>query len=108
MSPWARLLDWLAFRYAVLFIVSAGNDLRPLTVDAPGNTLPGMTPDERAALAFTALTSENTGRRLIAPAEAINVLTVGAAHSDGAQPVAVPDRFDLFASGGLRACEDLG
>ena len=26
MSPWARLLDWLAFKYRVLFVVSAGND----------------------------------------------------------------------------------
>ena len=108
MSPWARLLDWLAFRYAVLFIVSAGNDLRPLVVNTPGNTLAGMTPDERAALAFTALTSENAGRRLIAPAEAINVLTVGAAHSDGAQPVAVPDRFDLFVAGGLSPLSRVG
>lgn len=108
MSPWARLLDWLSFRYAVLFIVSAGNDLRPLVVNAPGNTLPSMTPDERAGLAFTSLTSENTGRRLIAPAEAINVLTVGAAHADGAQAPAVPDRFDLFPAGGLSPLSRVG
>lgn len=108
MSPWARLLDWLAFRYAILFIVSAGNDLRPLIVNTPGNTLPGLTPDERAALAFTALTRENAGRRLIAPAEAINVLTVGAAHADSAQPLAVPDRYDLFTIGGLSPLSRVG
>lgn len=100
MSPWARLLDWLAVRYSVLFIVSAGNDLRPLTLNAPGNTLQGMTPDERAALAFTALTSESAGRRLIAPAEAMNVLTVGALHADRAQYGVAAGRFDLFAHGG--------
>ena len=108
MSPWARLLDWLAYRYALLFIVSAGNDLRPLTLNTPGNTLSGTTTQERAMLAFTALTSENTGRRLIAPAEAMNVLTVGAVHADGAQPFAVPDRFDLFASGGLSPLSRVG
>jgi hypothetical protein len=108
MSPWARLLDWLAYRYSVLFIVSAGNDLRPLTLNAPGNTLPGMTPDARQNLAFTALTSENTGRRLIAPAEAMNALTVGAIHADRAQPAAILDRFDLFASGGLSPLSRVG
>jgi hypothetical protein len=25
LSPWARLLDWLSYRYRVLFVVSAGN-----------------------------------------------------------------------------------
>jgi hypothetical protein len=108
MSPWARLLDWLAVRYSVLFIVSAGNDVRPLTLNAPGNTLQAMTPEERNALAFTALTSESTGRRLIAPAESMNALTVGALHADHAQPVAVPDRFDLFASGGISPLSRVG
>lgn len=108
MSPWARLLDWLAYQYSVLFVVSAGNDLRPLTLNAPGNTLPAMTPDARRKLAFTALTSENTGRRLIAPAEAMNALTVGALHADRAQPAAVPDRFDLFADGGLSPLSRVG
>lgn len=108
MSPWARLLDWLAVRHSVLFIVSAGNDLRPLTLNAPGNTLQGMTPDERTALAFAALTSESAGRRLIAPAEAMNALTVGALHADKAQLVAAPGRFDLFASGGLSPLSRVG
>jgi hypothetical protein len=30
LSPWAKLLDWLAWRYQVLFIVSAGNHGRAL------------------------------------------------------------------------------
>jgi hypothetical protein len=99
-SPWARLLDWLSHRYAVLFIVSAGNDPRPIRLNAPGNTLGGMTPAQRAALAFSALTRQSTDRRLIAPAEAINALTVGAVHKDGAQASVTPGRFDLFAAGG--------
>ena len=36
ISPWARLLDYLAHRYGVLFLVSAGNVLAPLPV--PGHT----------------------------------------------------------------------
>lgn len=108
MSPWARLLDWLAFRYAVLFIVSAGNDLRPLALNSPRDTLSNLTPDDRAALAFASLVSESTDRRLFAPAEAMNVLTVGALHADHAQPPVVPGRFDLFANGGLSPLSRIG
>lgn len=108
MSPWARLLDWLAFRYSVLFIVSAGNDLRPITLNTPANTLDGMTAGQRSALAFTAMTTEHIERRLIAPAEALNVLTVGALHADSANPPIVPGRYDLFAAGGLSPLSRVG
>lgn len=108
MSPWARLLDWLAFRYSILFIVSAGNDVRPLALNTPSNTLAGLTADARSALAFAALTGESTGRRLLAPAEAINVLTVGALHADQAQPPVIPNRFDLFTAGGLSPLSRVG
>lgn len=108
MSPWARLLDWLAFRYSILFIVSAGNDDRPLSLDTPRNTLTGLTADARAALALVALTSESVDRRLLVPSEAMNALTVGAIHTDQAQPIVVPNRFDLFASGGLSPLSRIG
>ena len=68
MSPWARLLDWLSFRYSVLFIVSAGNDMRALSLDTPSHTLEGLTAEQRSALAFTAMTTEHIERRLLAPA----------------------------------------
>lgn len=108
MSPWARLLDWLSFRYSVLFIVSAGNDMRALSLDTPSHTLDGLTAGQRSALAFTAMTTEHIERRLLAPAEALNVLTVGALHADQANPPVVPGRFDLFTAGGLSPLSRVG
>lgn len=108
MSPWARLLDWLAHRYSVLFIVSAGNDPSPLVLQTPRNSLAGMTPLAREALAFTALIRASTDRRLMAPAESINALTVGAVHADAAPDVALPHRFDLFAPHGLSPLSRVG
>lgn len=108
MSPWARLLDWLAFRYSVLFIVSAGNDLRAISLNTPADTLDALSPEQRSALAFTALTREHIERRLIAPAEALNVLTVGAVHADSANSPAVPGRYDLFSAGGLSPLSRVG
>lgn len=108
ISPWARLLDWLSFRYSVLFILSAGNDMRALALDTPSHTLDGLTAQQRSALAFTAMTSEHMERRLLAPAEALNVLTVGALHADLANPPVVPGRFDLFTAGGLSPLSRVG
>jgi hypothetical protein len=92
MSPWARLLDWLSFRYSVLFIVSAGNDARVLSLNTPSASLAGLTAEQRSGLAFTAMTAERTQRRLLAPAEALNLLTVGALHADQANPAALASR----------------
>lgn len=108
MSPWACLLDWLAFRYSILFIVSAGNDMRALSLNTPSHALEALTPEQRSALAFTAMTTEHVERRLLAPAEALNVWTVGALHADQATAPVVPGRYDLFAAGGLSPLSRIG
>lgn len=108
MSPWARLIDWLAFRYSILFIVSAGNDERLLELGVPRNVFSTMTSEDRASLAFTAMTRESIERRLISPAEAMNALTVGALHEDRSAPLSVPNRHDLFTHGGLSPTSRIG
>lgn len=108
MSPWARLLDWLSFRYSVLFIVSAGNYTGEISLNVPSDALNGFTAEQRAAMAFTAMIAESTGRRLLAPAEALNVLTVGALHADQSTPPELPGRYDLFSAGGLSSLSRIG
>ncbi|WP_423369822.1 S8 family peptidase [Burkholderia sp. LMG 32019] len=108
MSPWARLLDWLSVKYSVLFIVSAGNDMRPLSLEVASNALAGLTAEQRASLAFTAMTKEDAARRLLTPAEAMNILTVGALHADRSTHPVVPDRYDLFSLGGLSPLSRIG
>lgn len=78
MSPLARLLDWLSYRYNVLIVVSAGNHtppihLAPSVLDDPAQT-------EQQVL--TTLATLARRRRILAPAEAANALTVGAQHLD--------------------------
>lgn len=92
ISPWARLLDHLAYRYNVLFLVSAGNSLEPL--DLPGfadwQDFEAATPDEREAALFAAIETRKAIRTILSPAEAMNVLTVGAAHQDAVPPEGPP------------------
>src|SRR5206468_4304659 len=55
-----------------------------------------------------ALLSRNADRRLLAPAESINAVTVGATHSDGSVFPSVANRFDLFAAGGISPISRVG
>ena len=89
MSPWGRLLDHLADRFGILFLVSAGNVLDPLAVPAFNGMLDleQATPAERERAIFEALARQRSQRTLFSPAEALNVITVGAWHEDAVDTV---------------------
>lgn len=108
ISPWARLIDWLSHRYSVLFVVSAGNDLATLTLATPRDSLAPMDVPARQRLAIAALLEDATNRRLLAPAEAINALTIGGTHSDAAVGAAPANRFDLFPGQGISPLSRIG
>lgn len=108
ISPWGRLLDWLSFKYSVLFIVSAGNNLETIRLNTPPNSLAAMTLNQRTALALTALIGNSGNLRLFSPAEAVNVLTVGAIHADSSQPQVVSGRYDLFTLDGISPISRMG
>lgn len=82
LSPWARLLDWLSYKYGVLFIVSAGNHSGAIDLDVSRSAWSHVGPQEREAAFLSALKANVRNRRVLSPAESINALTVGAAHSD--------------------------
>jgi hypothetical protein len=90
ISPLARLLDWLAFRYGVLFLVAAGNHMNELEI--PADT--GLDdPQELQHELLCAIQNSAAFRRVLSPAESINALTVGAAHSDHSE-APTDDRLD--------------
>ena len=86
MSAWARLLDWLSWRYDVLFVVSAGNHVRAMTVDEPAGGFRGLAPDARQELMISGLADDTRNRRLLSPAETLNGVAVGAVHADSSGP----------------------
>ena len=96
MSSWARLLDWLAFKYNVLFIVSAGNRLQDIQLDVPRDDLMNLSEEGRLKAVVRAIAADTRHRRLLSPAETINGITVGADHVDASTPVANPDLIDPF------------
>ncbi len=84
ISTWARALDYLAYTFGILFIVSAGNAAQAVVLgnfpDEPSfNAAP---PATRAEATLAGIDAVKADRRLLAPADSINSLTIGAWHDD--------------------------
>ncbi|HRG96613.1 MAG TPA: S8 family peptidase [Polyangiaceae bacterium] len=75
MSPLAKLLDWLSWRYRVLFVVSAGNHRAPITIA-------GRAEELKPEAIVAAVAGAQRHRRILSPAEAVNALSVGATAED--------------------------
>lgn len=90
ISPLARLLDYLAARHNILFLVSAGNVRWPLDISGfdSWTAFEEASPVLRERAILTALNATKHERSLLSPAESINALTIGAHHADN-----VPNRI---------------
>lgn len=82
MSPLGRLLDFLAYRYHVLFLVSAGNVTDRLVIPdySSAQEFEDADPVEREKAILSALNANKSQRTLFSPAESVNAVTIGAAH----------------------------
>ena len=97
LSPWARLLDWFSWKYRVLFCVSAGNYDRAYDFGIPYSEYEPKNNEEKARILLESMQDSLSSRRLLAPAESINSLTVGALHWDESGDGYYPgDRVDLL------------
>ena len=100
LSPLARLLDWLAWRYKVLFVVSAGNyagGIELLPAHQPGQPLLGGIQEQ----VIRSVAADTRNRRLLSPAEAVNALTVAAIHEDASTEPLPPEWSDPYTATGL-------
>ena len=101
MSPLARLLDWLSYKYKILFIVSAGNHNNGgLNIGITFDEFKRLTQAQRDGCIFSHLKDEIRNLRILSPAESINCLTIGALYSDACQ-VTENERQAIAVSDGL-------
>jgi hypothetical protein len=99
MSPLARLLDYLAAKYALLFLVSAGNAKTDLSVPgfASWTSFASASPADRERAVLTGMNAAKHERSILSPAESLNALTIGAQHHDNISPrVSAPHAVDPF------------
>ena len=81
LSPLARLLDWLAWRYKVLFVVSAGNHAGNIEL-LPAHSPDRLLLDGLQEQVIRSVAADTRNRRLLSPAEAVNAITVASVHED--------------------------
>lgn len=101
LSPLARLLDWLAWRYSVLFVVSAGNHAGAIELSVPVSELRSLPPNEVQRAVVRAVAADARQRRLLSPAEAVNAITVAAVHEDASTGGPPPRWRDPYVAEGL-------
>lgn len=82
MSPLARLLDWLSYKYKVLFVVSAGNHTNSIDTGMPFGDFSSADKNARDKAIITHMNMQKRNLRLLSPAESINALTVGSTFED--------------------------
>ncbi len=100
-SPWARLLDWLSWKYRVLFCVSAGNYTEDIEIGIPHSEFSALSDEQKVAHVLKCIERQLSERRLLSPAESMNSLTVGALHTDESGTYTLGPRTDLLPSGAL-------
>ncbi|MDY3884352.1 S8 family peptidase [Porphyromonas somerae] len=98
MSPWAKLLDWLSYKYRVLFIVSTGNYYNEIHLSISKTEFEAMHQIEKERIFLTEMLNNNRNCRIMSPAETINNLTVGALHIDDATFLPTENRLNPFTT----------
>jgi predicted AAA+ superfamily ATPase len=82
LSPFARMLDWLAWKYKVLFMVSAGNASAPIELGIPRGQVSQLGAEDLSKAVARSIHNRAHLQRIISPSEAVNALAVGSLHSD--------------------------
>lgn len=83
MSPTARLLDFLAYKYKILFIMSAGNHPEIVNfIDKPFDELKSLDITQRSNIFGSAIKDNQRNLKILAPSESLNGLTIGALYDD--------------------------
>lgn len=95
LSPCAKLLDWLSWKYKVLFCVSAGNFLGNINLDI-SDGFGGLDGSGKIGKTLKGIYQAAAERRLLSPAESINALTVGALHQDASTIENMARRVDIL------------
>lgn len=82
LSPLAKLLDWAAWKYKILILVSAGNCPQEIKIATNGKSISDIPAEALREQALKFLIGKSTINRVLSPGESLNSVTVGASHSD--------------------------
>lgn len=95
-SPCAKLLDWLSWKYRVLFCVSTGNISESVNLGVSEDEFNRLNDTEKTQLTLAKINETAHLRRIISPSESLNAITVGASHSDSSTVSNLARRVDIL------------
>lgn len=98
ISAWARLIDYFSYRYNLLFCISTGNYSDPIELDCTLSEWNSLSLDEKNKKILCNMRNTDVFRKILAPSEAINAITVGAIHDDWSNFSGDPNRLELVQS----------
>ena len=95
-SPAARLLDWLSWKYKILFCVSAGNYEDSIDIGVPVSEFNNLSDLKKVQSVIGGIEKQMHVRRILSPAESLNSLTIGAIHTDKSEPKSHGQNVDIL------------
>ncbi|MDO8042464.1 S8 family peptidase [Janthinobacterium sp. SUN137] len=100
VSAWARLIDYLSWKYSLLFIVSSGNIKNGIVLrdNISISKIRALSVEDRRKAFVQAMEDGFAKRTIFSPAESVNALTVGALHADASSVIENPFLLDPFES----------
>ena len=96
LSPFARILDFLSWKYNVLFVVSAGNHAHDIELAVPRTQFGALTAQQVRNETIKAIDADAINRRVLSPSESVNALTVASLHLDGSTINQLNQRIDPY------------
>ncbi|OFY95322.1 MAG: hypothetical protein A2309_13185, partial [Bacteroidetes bacterium RIFOXYB2_FULL_35_7] len=104
VSTLGKLLDWLAYKYNLLFIVSAGNYTENLEIDVNPAVFAGLSSAQKQTAILKSLLESQFNRKILSPAESVNALSIGAIYDDSSNVPALGNRLEPYTARVLPSC----
>ena len=101
LSPLARLLDYLSYKYKVLFVISIGNFADSIELGVSEGDFGKLSDEEKIQKTLQNIASHLPKRKLISPAESLNSLSVGALHNDHSVSSQLGHNIDILPNSEL-------
>lgn len=99
-SPEARMVDYLSWKYNILFVICAGNFKESIANEnITYGSFMNLGPEERQALVIKDRFNLQQHMRIQAPSEAVNALCIGAVNQDFSQLMMPDDRISPVIDG---------
>jgi Subtilase family len=94
ISSWAKLMDYLSYKYKFIFIISAGNYSDKINLPYSTSQFEGLNSSGKEKAIYKALFEKNFERKILTPGESVNSLTVGGYNFDNSEIEQSSGRYD--------------